>query len=85
MGQQWTPLNVNAHYPWPYCRAAFFLTVMQDRVFIGAGNGPPAIKVVFSQHVTLANRGAERTSAELPTARFGALPTIRMLTIFLSL
>ena len=41
MGQQWTPLNVKAHYPWPYCRAAFFLNGNAGRVFIGAGNGPP--------------------------------------------
>ena len=41
MGQQWTPLNVKAHYPWPYCRAAFFLNGDAGRVFIGAGNGPP--------------------------------------------
>ena len=41
MGQQWVPLNVKAHYPWPYCRAAFFLNGDAGRVFIGAGNGPP--------------------------------------------
>ena len=41
MGHQWTPLNVKAHYPWPYCRAAFFLNGDAGRVFIGAGNGPP--------------------------------------------
>ena len=41
MGQQWTPLNVKSHYPWPYCRAAFFLNGDAGRVFIGAGNGPP--------------------------------------------
>ena len=41
MGQQWTPLKVKEHYPWPYCRAAFFLNGDASRVFIGAGNGPP--------------------------------------------
>ncbi len=41
MGLQWTPLNVGAHYPWPYCRAAFYLNSDAGRVFIGAGNGPP--------------------------------------------
>jgi photosystem II stability/assembly factor-like uncharacterized protein len=41
MGQQWAPLNVKSHYPWPYCRAAFFLNGDAGRVFIGAGNGPP--------------------------------------------
>ncbi len=41
MGQQWTPLKVKEHYPWPYCRAAFFLNGDAGRVFIGAGNGPP--------------------------------------------
>lgn len=37
----WTPLNVGEHYPWPYCRAAFYLNGAHAKVFIGAGNGPP--------------------------------------------
>jgi len=41
LGTHWVPLNVREHYPWPYCRAAFFLNGAAGRVFIGAGNGPP--------------------------------------------
>jgi len=37
----WTPLKVREHYPWPYCRAAFYLNGDNPKVFIGAGNGPP--------------------------------------------
>lgn len=37
----WTPLKVREHFPWPYCRAAFYLNGDQAKVFIGAGNGPP--------------------------------------------
>lgn len=39
--QQWTPLKVRDHFPWPYCRAAFYLNGDSAKVFIGAGNGPP--------------------------------------------
>lgn len=39
--QTWTPLKVREHYPWPYCRAAFYLNGDSAKVFIGAGNGPP--------------------------------------------
>lgn len=38
---QWTPLKVREHFPWPYCRAAFYLNGDNAKVFIGAGNGPP--------------------------------------------
>ena len=38
---QWTPLKVRDHFPWPYCRAAFYLNGDSAKVFIGAGNGPP--------------------------------------------
>lgn len=38
---QWTPLKVRDHFPWPYCRAAFYLNGDRAKVFIGAGNGPP--------------------------------------------
>lgn len=37
----WTPLKVSEHFPWPYCRAAFYLNGDNAKVFIGAGNGPP--------------------------------------------
>jgi photosystem II stability/assembly factor-like uncharacterized protein len=37
----WTPLNVRDHYPWPYCRAVTYLSNGSDRVYVGAGNGPP--------------------------------------------
>ena len=37
----WTPLKVRDHFPWPYCRAAFYLNGDNAKVFIGAGNGPP--------------------------------------------
>ena len=37
----WTPLKVRDHFPWPYCRAAFYLNGDSEKVFIGAGNGPP--------------------------------------------
>lgn len=37
----WTPLKVRDHFPWPYCRAAFYLNGDSAKVFIGAGNGPP--------------------------------------------
>ena len=37
----WTPLSVKDHYPWPYTRAALYLNGDAERVFIGAGNGPP--------------------------------------------
>ena len=37
----WTPLGVKNHFPWPYCRAAMYLPNGGDRVFVGAGNGPP--------------------------------------------
>ncbi len=37
----WTPLKVREHFPWPYCRAAFYLNGDNAKVFIGAGNGPP--------------------------------------------
>ena len=37
----WTPLKVREHFPWPYCRAAFYLNGDHAKVFIGAGNGPP--------------------------------------------
>lgn len=37
----WTPLKVREHFPWPYCRAAFYLNGGSAKVFIGAGNGPP--------------------------------------------
>ena len=37
----WTPLKVREHFPWPYCRAAFYLNGDTAKVFIGAGNGPP--------------------------------------------
>ena len=37
----WTPLKVRDHFPWPYCRAAFYLNGDTAKVFIGAGNGPP--------------------------------------------
>ncbi|MEM7033072.1 MAG: hypothetical protein AAF629_26205 [Chloroflexota bacterium] len=37
----WTPLKVKDHYPWPYCRNVLYLKNETDRVFVGAGNGPP--------------------------------------------
>ena len=37
----WTPLKVRDHFPWSYCRAAFYLNGDNAKVFIGAGNGPP--------------------------------------------
>ena len=39
--RQWIPLKVRDHFPWPYCRAAFYLNGDSAKVFIGAGNGPP--------------------------------------------
>jgi photosystem II stability/assembly factor-like uncharacterized protein len=38
---QWTPLSVGDHFPWPYCRAAMYVPNDTRRVYIGAGNGPP--------------------------------------------
>ena len=39
--RHWTPLNVRAHYPWPYCRGVVHLPNGDGRVWVGAGNGPP--------------------------------------------
>ena len=37
----WTPLDVGAHYPWPYCRGVLHLANGDSRIWVGAGNGPP--------------------------------------------
>ena len=37
----WTPLKVREHFPWPYCRSALYLSASSNRIYIGAGNGPP--------------------------------------------
>jgi photosystem II stability/assembly factor-like uncharacterized protein len=37
----WTPLNVKAHIPWSYCRGVLYLGNGSNRVYVGAGNGPP--------------------------------------------
>ncbi len=37
----WTPLQVRDHFPWPYCRSALYLSASSNRVYVGAGNGPP--------------------------------------------
>ncbi len=37
----WTPLNVGAHYPWPYCRGILHLSNGDSQIWVGAGNGPP--------------------------------------------
>ena len=29
------------HFPWPYCRSALYLSASSNRIYIGAGNGPP--------------------------------------------
>ncbi|CAI8029873.1 hypothetical protein GBAR_LOCUS16954 [Geodia barretti] len=86
MGQQWTPLNVKAHYPWPYCRAAFFLNG-------NAGSGlyrcwkrsSLAIKAGFSRQAMLGRRGTDPISVEQQIAQSGVLPTIRSSMTFLSL
>ena len=37
----WTPLQVRDHFPWPYCRSALYLSASSNRIYVGAGNGPP--------------------------------------------
>jgi photosystem II stability/assembly factor-like uncharacterized protein len=37
----WTPLKVREHFPWPYCRSALYLSASSNRIYVGAGNGPP--------------------------------------------
>lgn len=39
--QNWTPLDVGSHYPWPYCRGIVHLSNGDSRIWVGAGNGPP--------------------------------------------
>jgi len=39
--QNWTPLNVRAHYPWPYCRGVLHQSNGGSSIWVGAGNGPP--------------------------------------------
>ncbi len=39
--QNWTPLNVRAHYPWPYCRGVLHQSNGENSIWVGAGNGPP--------------------------------------------
>ena len=39
--QNWTPLEVRNHYPWPYCRGVIHLSNGDSRIWVGAGNGPP--------------------------------------------
>ena len=39
--QNWTPLNVRSHYPWPYCRGVLHQSNGEDSIWVGAGNGPP--------------------------------------------
>ena len=39
--QNWTPLDVGSHYPWPYCRGVVHLANGDSRIWVGAGNGPP--------------------------------------------
>ena len=37
----WTPLNVRENFPWPYCRGVLYVSTSSNRVYVGAGNGPP--------------------------------------------
>lgn len=37
----WTPLTVKDHLPWSYTRAVLYCPNGENRVYIGAGNGPP--------------------------------------------
>jgi photosystem II stability/assembly factor-like uncharacterized protein len=37
----WTPLGVKGDFPWPYCRNVLHRAASSDRVYVGAGNGPP--------------------------------------------
>ncbi|MFT5368029.1 MAG: photosystem II stability/assembly factor-like uncharacterized protein [Candidatus Latescibacterota bacterium] len=37
----WTPLKVKEHFPWGYCRSALYVSENANRVYVGAGNGPP--------------------------------------------
>ncbi len=39
--QNWTPLNVGSHYPWPYCRGVLHQSNGGSSIWVGAGNGPP--------------------------------------------
>ncbi len=39
--QNWTPLNVRSHYPWPYCRGVLHQANGESSIWVGAGNGPP--------------------------------------------
>ena len=39
--QNWTPLNVRSHYPWPYCRGVLHQSNGDSGIWVGAGNGPP--------------------------------------------
>lgn len=39
--QNWTPLNVRLHYPWPYCRGVLHQSNGENSIWVGAGNGPP--------------------------------------------
>ena len=39
--QNWTPLNVRSHYPWPYCRGVLHQSNGDSSIWVGAGNGPP--------------------------------------------
>ncbi len=59
----WTPLKVRDHFPWPYCRAAFYLNGDSAKVFIGAGNGPPGdqggIFYMRQQNMLLASDAAD--------------------------
>ena len=37
----WTPLTVKDYLPWSYARAVFYCPNGENRVYLGAGNGPP--------------------------------------------
>ena len=39
--QHWTPVNVKDHFPWSYCRNVLHIPTSKNRVYVGAGNGPP--------------------------------------------
>ncbi len=38
---KWTPLGIKEHFPWAYTRSAILISESANRIYIGAGNGPP--------------------------------------------
>ena len=80
--QTWQPLEVKQHYPWSYARAAEYIkssTDGDDRIFIGAGNGPPGnqggifVTTDFGQSWTRADLGMTANSTIWNFARNNAV------------